>query len=166
MSQGNGYVPKNRFWKLLIVEIIAVACVAFYVLIDAHDIYKWWVGDTHFVKASSTCNLHQSSCSVSLKNDSLAEFDISPKPIPLMKPLKFRAVLQNIDLPHIELTLFATNMNMGLHTFKLYAKERGVYEGEGMLPTCVVGNMIWQANLIINTPSESLGAVFTFQTDK
>ncbi|AFL67720.1 hypothetical protein [Sulfurospirillum barnesii] len=159
-------MPKSRFWKLLIVEIIAVMCVALYFLVDAHDVYKWWVGDTRFVKAPSSCNLHQSSCSVSLKNNTLVEFDINPKPIPLMKPLHFRAVIKDIHLPYIELTLFATNMNMGLHTFKLYAKEGGVYEGEGMLPTCVVGNMIWQANLIINTPSESLGAVFTFQTDK
>lgn len=166
MSQGNVHVPKSRFWKLLIIEIIAVICVAVYVLIDAHDIYRWWVGDTHFVKAPSTCNLHQSSCTVLLKENIVAQFDITPKPIPLMKPLKFRVILQNIHLPYIELTLFATNMNMGLHTFKLYSKEEGVYEGEGMLPTCVVGNMLWQANLIINSSSESLGAVFYFQTDK
>ena len=166
MSQGNVHVPKSRFWKLLIIEIIAVICVAVYVLIDAHDIYRWWVGDTHFVKAPSTCNLHQSSCTVLLKENIVAQFDITPKPIPLMKPLKFRVILQNIHLPYIELTLFATNMNMGFHTFKLYAKGNGLFVGEGMLPTCVVGNMIWQANLVIETSQQSLGAIFLFQTDK
>lgn len=166
MSQGNTHVPKSRFWKLLIVEIIAVVGVATYFLLDAHDVYQWWVGDTHFTKAHETCNMNQSSCTATLKNDILVEFEISPKPIPLMKPLQFRVTLKDTHLPYLELTFFATNMNMGLHTFKLYPKEDGVYEGEGMLPTCVMGNMRWQANLIINTSSQSLGAIFYFQTDK
>lgn len=155
---------QSRFWKLLIVEIIAVVCVAIYFLVDAHDLYKWWIGDTHFVQAPSSCDLHQNSCNVTLKNNISLEFDINPKPIPLMKPLQFRVLLSDIQLPSIEISLFATNMNMGLHTFKLYPKGNGVYEGEGMLPTCVMGNMLWQANLIINAPSESLGAVFYFKT--
>lgn len=166
MSQGNVHVPKSRFWKLLVVEMIAVIGVTAYFLIDARDIYQWWVGDTHFTKTHEACNMNQSSCTATLKEGTLVEFEINPKPIPLMKPLQFRVILHNMHLPYLELTLFATNMNMGLHTFKLYPKENGVYEGEGMLPTCVMGNMRWQANLIINTSSQSLGAIFYFQTDK
>ena len=50
MSQGNVHVLKSRFWKLLVVEMIAVVGVAAYFLIDARDIYQWWVGDTYFTK--------------------------------------------------------------------------------------------------------------------
>lgn len=157
---------RSRFWKLLGVEILLVLCAGAYFLIDSHDVYRWWVGDTHFVTAPQTCSLHQSACDVRLEDGHDIAFEVSPKPIPLMKPLQFRATIKHIDLPFVELKIFATNMNMGFHTFKLYAKGDGIYEGEGMLPTCVVGNMIWQTNLIINMPSQSLGATFYFQTDK
>lgn len=156
----------SRFWKLLLVEIIAVISVASYFLLDSHDIYQWWVGQTTFTTASKECNLNVSECSARLTNDLQVRFDISPKPIPLMEALKFRASVEKIDLPFIELKLFSTNMNMGFHSFKLYAKGEGVYEGEGMLPTCIIGNMIWQANLIINTSSQSIGTTFYFQTSK
>lgn len=166
MSKGNTLLHKKRFWKLLFLEIIAVSLIGGYFLIDSHDIYRWWVGDTHFVTAPSTCNLHHGACTVRLENDIELTFEINPKPIPLMKPLEFRAYAKAIEQPFIEIKLFATNMNMGFHTFKLYAKGNGLFVGEGMLPTCVVGNMIWQANLIIDTPKKSLGATFYFQTDK
>ncbi len=156
----------KRFWKLLLLEIILLLGVAGYFFIDSHDVYRLWVGDTHFTVAPTSCNLHVKACEVRLKDDSLITFEVSPKPIPLMKPLHFKIIAPSLTLPFIELKLFATNMNMGFHTFKLLEKEKGVYEGEGMLPTCVVGNMIWQTNLIINHPHESIGATFYFQTDK
>lgn len=155
----------SRFFKWLIVEIIAVVLIGAYVLIDSHDVYRWWVGDTHFVEASSACDLHTQSCEVTLNDGSLLSLDIEPKTIPLMKPLHFK-VASSIDLPKIEIKLFATNMNMGLHTITLKQTTKGIYEGEGVLPTCVVGNMIWQANVILNETSKSSGAVFTFKTDK
>lgn len=155
----------SRFFKWLIVEIIAVVLIGAYVLIDSHDVYRWWVGDTHFVQAPSACDLHIQSCEVKLKDGSSLSLDIEPKTIPLMKPLHFK-VTSSIDLPSIEIKLFATNMNMGLHTIKLSQTSKGIYEGEGMLPTCVMGNMIWQANVIFNETTQSQGAIFTFKTDK
>lgn len=166
MSKGNTLLHLTRFWKLLILEVFVVISVIGYFLIDSHDIYRWWVGDIHFVTAPSTCNLHDGPCKVQLSNHAELTFEITPHPIPLMKPLKFQAYAEGIDLPFIELKIFATNMNMGFHTFKLYAKGNGLFVGEGMLPTCVVGNMIWQANLVIETSQQSLGAIFLFQTDK
>ena len=158
--------PSSRLIKIFLAEVIAIGAIVAYFLIDSHDIYRWWVGDTHFVQAPKTCNLHTQSCSVILDTNQTLILDIAPKPIPLMKPLVFRLYAPSSGLLSVELKLFATNMNMGLHTFTLHATQDGWYEGEGMLPTCVVGNMIWQANVILNTPTQSLGAVFYFQTDK
>jgi len=166
MSKGNTPVKLPRFYKLLFLEIVVVGAIGAYVFIDSHDVYRWWVGDTHFTVAPSECNLHVNACTVPLVDDSLLTLEIEPKPIPLMKPLHFRVLSHTSTLPFIEIKLFATNMNMGFHTFKLYLKESGYYEGEGMLPTCVVGNMIWQANVILNASDQSMGATFYFQTDK
>lgn len=157
-------MQRQRFFKLLFFEAIIVTLVGAYFFIDSHDIYRWWVGSTSFVQADTNCDLHVKSCQVHLKDNTVLDFSIEPKEIPLMKPLRFSVTLEGTSLPFIELTLFATNMNMGLHTFKLFHKANGLYEGEGMLPTCIVGNMIWQANIIIDKPLQSLGATFYFQT--
>ncbi|ACZ11406.1 hypothetical protein [Sulfurospirillum deleyianum] len=154
-----------RFFKWLIIEILVIGSIGAYLFIDSHDVYRWWVGDTHFVHADPTCDLHVKRCEVLLKDGTPLTLDIEPKSIPLMQPLRFR-VTSTIDLPAIELKIFATNMNMGFHAFSLQKKAEGVYEGEGVLPTCVVGNMIWQSNVILNQPHQSQGAIFTFQTDK
>lgn len=158
-------MPSPRFFKFLAVEILAVVLIAAYVLIDAKDVYQWWVGETHFAKANPTCDLHENGCEVALSDGSLLRLEIEPKSIPLMKPLHFK-VTTPIDPPTIEIKLFATNMNMGLHTIKLTKTAYGIFEGEGMLPTCIMGNMIWQANVILNQNRQSLGAVFSFKTDK
>jgi len=155
----------SRFWKWLVVEVIAVVLVGAYSLIDSHDVYQWWVGNTQFVQSDSTCDLHVNACKATLNDGTALLLEIEPKAIPLMKPLHFK-VSAPIDLPTIEMKLFATNMNMGLHTIKLTQTAKGIFEGEGMLPTCVVGNMIWQANVIFNQSTQSQGAIFTFQTDK
>lgn len=143
-----------------------VTLIGGYFFIDSSDVYKWWVGSTNFVTCKDDCNLNQNACHVTLSDGNILDFEINPKPIPLMKPLTFRVKTSHYNTPFIEIKLFATNMNMGFHTFKLYQKNDGIYEGEGMLPTCVVGDMIWQANIIINQTSKSIGAIFTFQTEK
>ncbi|MFW9620498.1 MAG: hypothetical protein ACMV1K_10980 [Sulfurospirillum sp.] len=158
-------MPSSRFFKWLIVEIIAVLLIGAYILIDSSDIYRWWVGDTRFVQSTEPCDLHVEACEVTLKDGTTLSLDIEPKEIPLMKPLHFK-VTSAIDLPSIEIKLFATNMNMGFHNITLKQSAKGIYEGEGMLPTCVMGNMIWQANVVLNQPSQSQGAIFTFKTDK
>lgn len=158
-------MPSPRFFKFLAVEILAVALIAAYLLIDAKDVYQWWVGETHFVKADPACDLHERGCEVTLNDGSLLRLEVEPKAIPLMKPLHFK-VTTPVDLPAIEMKLFATNMNMGLHTIKLTKTASGIFEGEGILPTCIMGNMIWQANVILNQNTQSLGAVFLFKTDK
>ena len=155
----------SRFWKWLIVEVFVVVLIGAYVLIDSHDVYQWWVGNTHFAQGNGACDLHVSACEATLNDGSLLSLEIEPKSIPLMKPLQFK-VTSTIDVPSMEIKLFATNMNMGLHTITLKQTSKGTYEGEGMLPTCIMGNMIWQANVILNQLTQSQGAIFTFKTDK
>ena len=156
----------KRFLKLFFIEALIVGLVASYFLIDSHDVYRWWAGNTKFTIANQECLLNTQRCEATLIDKSHLSLDIEPKPIPLMKPITFRVTLEDTTLPFVEATLFATNMNMGLHTFKLLSKGNGLYEGEGMLPTCIVGNMIWQINIVINQPTQSIGATFFFQTSK
>lgn len=154
----------KNFIKIFIAELLLVVAVGLYFFIDMKDVYSWWVGDTSFTKADPLCDLHQGQCEATLKDGSSVVFSIEPKSIPLMQPLLFQVKTAS-SLDKIELKMFATNMNMGLHTVELRKTKDGIFEDKGMLPTCTVGGMIWQANVILNYPTQSLGAIFVFQTD-
>ncbi len=156
----------KKFLKFLILEIVALSLIIAYFTIDSSDIYRWYVGNTNFVKQDKSCDLHKEACSIELKDGSIITLDITPKPIPLMKPIRLHVETQNIDINSLKLKVFATNMNMGLIEKSLKKLRKGSYEVNITLPSCIVGGMIWDVNIIANKPTKSLGAVFEFQTSK
>ncbi len=152
---------KNRkFFKLLFLEIVAVVGVGTYFFVDSADIYKLFMGETDFYQQSPTCDLHLSSCKADIPTFGTLEFEIEPKNIPLMEKLTF-TVKSTKDIDELDLHIYATNMNMGYHTFTLKKVAPKTYKAEGILPTCTVGGMIWNAEVV----SENKGGLFTFQTE-
>ncbi len=156
----------RKFFKLLFLETILLLSVGAYFLISSSDIYRWYVGNTNFAKQKKGCDLHNKACSVNLKNGSVITLSIIPKTIPLMKPIKLNVTTKGINLEKLSLKVFATNMNMGLIEKSLKRVKKDTYKGEITLPACIVGNMIWNVNIIANEPSKSLGATFVFQTTR
>ena len=156
----------KKFFALLILEILVLSLVCAYFLIDSSDIYRWYVGNTNFIKQNKNCNLHKEACSVTLQDGSHITLSIEPKPIPLMKSIELTIKTKNINLDKLDLKVFATNMNMGLIEKSLKKVTNNTYKGKITLPTCIVGNMIWDVNIIANKPTKSLGATFEFKTDK
>lgn len=155
----------KKFYKLLFLEIIVLGLILAYFLIDSSDIYRWYVGDTNFVKQDKNCNLHTEECKIILKDGSLMSLSIAPRSIPLLKPIRFQVKTKGINTNVLQLKVFATNMNMGFHESLLKKVKYGLYEGNITLPTCIVGNMIWNANIIANKTNRSVGAIFEFQTE-
>lgn len=156
----------KRFYKILFLEILAVLLIASFFFIDQEKMYKWFAGETHFSESINPCDLHMSACTTTLTDGNSVTFSIEPKTIPLMKPLTFRVQTFGIEDEEIDLSIYATNMNMGLHTFTMKKVSNGLYEAKGILPTCIVGNMIWRAEVVLNRPTQSIGAAYTFKTDQ
>jgi len=154
----------SKFYKLLFLEIITLSLICAYFVIDSSDIYKWYVGNTSFVKQNPNCDLHKSACEVLLRDKSSITLSIYPKDIPLMKPLKFLVKTKGIKLDKLQLKIYATNMNMGLTQATLKKIKPNLYEGFATLASCIKGGMIWNANIIANKPQKSLGATFKFVT--
>ncbi len=152
-------MKNKKFITILIIEFLVVALVAAYFLIDSADIYKFLNGEVKFSEMSKECDLHKSSCSVEVENFGKVSLEIMPKDIPLMKELTF-VVTSSKDVDSFDLNIFATNMNMGYHKFKLKKIAPNRYEAKGTLPTCVVGGMIWRAEVV----NSNHGAVFIFKT--
>jgi hypothetical protein len=152
-------LKNKKFLTILFLEFLVVAGIAGYFLIDSADIYKFIAGDIKFYEMNKDCDLHKTSCSVEVPNFGKITFDITPKDIPLMKELTFK-VTSSVDVDEFDMNIFATNMNMGYHQFKLKKIADKTYEAKGILPTCVVGGMIWRAEVI----NGRKGAVFIFKT--
>ncbi|NOX15421.1 MAG: hypothetical protein GXP61_05275 [Epsilonproteobacteria bacterium] len=156
----------KKFFKLLTFEIIVISAILAYFLIDSSYIYKWYVGSTNFVKQDKQCDLHKNNCKITLKDGSMLELSIYPKSIPLKKPIKLVVTTKNINLKTLSLKLYATNMNMGFIEKKLKKVGQNRYETSVILPSCMTGGMIWNANIIANKPTKSLGGVFEWTTAK
>ncbi len=154
-------MKNRRFLKLLFLEVIGVAGVLIYFFVDSADIYRLFMGDTKFYSQSSLCDLHFSPCSVDIPELGLVEFEIEPKGIPLMKSLTFKVkTKKDIGEESLDLHIYATNMNMGYHNFTLKRVSKNSYEARGVLPTCTVGGMIWNAEVV----DGNRGGLFSFKT--
>jgi len=152
-------MKNKKFFKLLLLEVIGVAGLLTYFFVDSADVYKLFMGETEFFHQSPTCDLHLSSCKADIPKLGTFEFDIEPKTIPLMEQLTF-TIKSTQDADELDLHIYATNMNMGYHSFTLKKVAPKTYKATGILPTCTVGGMIWNAEVVHNNK----GGLFTFQT--
>lgn len=156
----------KKFLILLIIEVFILCIICAYFLISSSDIYRWYVGNTNFIKQDKNCDLQKEACSVILEDGSDIILSINPRPIPLMKPIELTVKTKGINLDNLKLKVYATNMNMGLIEKSLSKTTKNIYKGKITLPTCIVGNMIWDVNIIANKPTKSIGATFEFKTGK
>ncbi len=152
-------IKNKKFFQLLLLEIVAVIGIGTYFFVDSADVYRLFMGETEFYKQSKTCDLHLNSCKAKIPKLGTFEFDIEPKNIPLMEKLTF-TVKTDTDVNELNLHIYATNMNMGYHTFTLKKIAPKIYQTTGILPTCTVGGMIWNAEVV----SGNKGGLFTFKT--
>lgn len=152
-------MSNKKFFKLLLLQVIAVGAILVYLFVDSADMYRLFMGDTKFTYASKECDLRVSSCSVDVPELGKIEFEIEPKHIPLMETLTF-SVKADIKADKLKLHIYATNMNMGYHRFTLKRVSENRFEAKGILPTCTVGGMIWNAKVV----SANKGGLFTFKT--
>ena len=56
-------------------------------------------------------------------------------------------------------------MNMGTQKIKLKKVNDNEYESNVILPTCIRGNMQWNADIVMDKLSHRVGAKFKFKTD-
>lgn len=154
-------MKNKKFYTLLTLEIFAVIIVCAYLFLDSTDIYKFLTKNTQFYNQSTQCDLHKTSCNVAIKDKTDMTLSIEPKTIPLMEPLTFKVTTsKELKNDILDLNIYATNMNMGYHSFKMKKIDKNKYQVIGTLPTCVVGGMIWRAEVII----DDFGAAYTFKT--
>jgi hypothetical protein len=157
---------KNELKNIIIPLIGIIVIVVGYFFIDFNSLYQSFKGKAQFIIQDTQCNLHTSSCSVTLQDGTSFQLTIEPKTIPLMEPLKFVIKSNNPNLKRLKLNIYATNMFMGDFNLPLKNLGNGTYEATSTLPTCQVGNMKWNADIRIEKFHKTIGARFQFKTDR
>lgn len=150
-----------------VISVIAVFAIAGgYFLIDFNALYQSLKGEAKFITQDTTCDLHQSSCSITIQDGTEFELSVEPKTIPLMTPLTFSLKSNKNDLEDVSINIYATNMFMGEFNLVLKNLGDGNYQAIGTLPTCPVGDMQWNADIRVEKLNETIGARFQFKTDR
>jgi len=153
--------------KTLLVQIFVIASiVGAYFFIDFNKVYNSLRGEVEYVTQNTNCDLHKSPCEITTKDGTKFTLEVFPKEIPLMENLKFKLTSSNDKLENLKINIYATNMFMGYFNLKFENLGNGIYEANGTLPTCPVGNMQWNADIELDKITQRTGARFQFQTTR
>lgn len=104
-------------------------------------------------KSDNSCDLHTNICVVK-HGDASVTLKIAPNPIPIARPLKVEALIENIPAEKVELDISGVNMYMGYNRVELKptgkAGAKVLYKGNSMLAFCTVKEMVWQITVMIH----------------
>lgn len=152
--------------KTTLIQIVFITSIVVgYFLIDFNKVLTFIQGEAKLVTQDKQCDLHKSACEVTIQDGTKYRLEFFPKNIPLMKELTIKLTISKESEKIPKLKIYATNMFMGEFLFQFKQQQDGSFIATGMLPTCPVGNMQWNADLIKESVTQKIGARFQFKTD-
>jgi len=110
------------------------------------------------------CDLRAGPCVSPLPGGGRVSLSIQPASIPVMRPLQLEVLVEGTAASAVELDFRGVDMNMGLNRARLDADPEGRFQGQGILPVCVSGRMLWEARVLLETDRGLVAAPFRFWT--
>jgi len=95
------------------------------------------------------CDLGREACLHRLPDGGEVRIDLSPRPVPLMQPVRLRVSVSNTALQPAFLEISGLNMEMGINRVPLQADGGGKWHGETIIPICSQRRMHWRAMLLL-----------------
>jgi hypothetical protein len=112
----------------------------------------------------ANCDLNQGACVADLPDGGKMRVEITPRPIPVLRPLNISLSLEGYAVQAARLNFSGVGMDMGFNPITLKENAGGQFTGQGALPVCVNGRMRWQATFILENAQGSLAAPFQFDS--
>lgn len=112
----------------------------------------------------AACDLQRQACAVDLPGGGRMVLQLSPQPIPMVKPFQVEVTLTGVAASRVEVDFIGIDMNMGLNRPLLAAQGDGRYLGEATLPVCITGLMDWQSTVLLETAGQRIAIPFRFSS--
>lgn len=103
----------------------------------------------------AACDVGQKQCLHRLPDGGTVAIDLSPRPVPLMQPVRVRVSLTGSSLRPVFLEISGLNMEMGVNRVALKADGNGLWRGETIIPICSQRQMHWRAALVLQKGANS-----------
>ncbi len=156
-------MPSKNTGSLLWI-LVTLLCVA----LIAIATYKTWPLLNPDIVATTPldpgCDLRAGPCTGSFASGGSVSFEIDPKDIPVVKPLRFQVTLDGLKAAKVEVDFKGVDMDMGFNRTSLEAAGNTSFSGGGILPVCVHYAMEWEARVLVHTDRGLLAAPFRFIT--
>lgn len=116
------------------------------------------------VTADAACDLHRQACGAALPDGGRLELSITPRPIPMVRPLSVEVRVSGIDADKVEIDFTGIDMNMGYNRPQLAPAGDGRFTGSASLPVCITGSMAWQATVLLESGRRRISIPFRFNS--
>jgi len=110
------------------------------------------------------CDLHAAACHAALPDGGQVVLSITPRPIPVVKPLQLEVTVEGIQADRVQVDFAGVEMNMGYNRPTLASIGPGRFAASATLPVCVTGRMIWQATVLLESGRRRLAIPFRFES--
>lgn len=156
---------KNLWW---IVAALTLVVIALWGSKYRSELATPKVIETATLQA--TCDLRKGQCIASFANGETISLEMTPKSIPLLKPLaltiKLNEVSSPINIEKIQVDFVGIGMDMGFNRATLKLTQPQLYQGQAVLPICTQHHMDWEARVLIHSAAGIKAAIFPFHTIK
>jgi hypothetical protein len=115
--------------------------------------------------AEAGCDLQRGSCRAHFPDGGEMILSITPRPIPLLKPIEVNIELRNLPAGNVAVDVSSPDMNMGYNRRELAAHDGQRYRGHTVLPVCILKRMRWELRAIAHQGNTRHEAVFGFVTE-
>jgi len=149
----------STLWVVAVAMLVALVAV---VVIKKMEQSTAAIIDTAVLNPD--CDLHQGTCSLSLPDLGSVSLSITPRPIPVIKPIQVTVQTQGFAAKAVTVDFNGVNMNMGINHYRLIQQGTEQFVGESILPVCVRNRMSWQADVQVETEKGSYVFPFRFDT--
>ncbi len=116
------------------------------------------------LEAEAGCDLQRGPCSALLPQGGRVVLTVTPRPIPLIKPIMLDVEISGLDPGKVEADISTVDMYMGLNRRELRALGDHRYTMQTMLGACTRETMRWRFTVLMRDGRTTYSAPFEFET--
>lgn len=159
-SQSSSKKTVNLWTTVALLALVLLLVVSY----KLKDMLKPSVAAT--AELDESCDLHKAPCTSKLPGGGSVTFSLSPKEIPILRPLQIDVKFEGVEVSEAEVDFTGIGMDMGYNRPQLEPITKNQFKGKAILPVCVRTKMDWEARILLQTERGLLMAPFRFFTLK